>query len=138
MVSIIYYSMTGSTKKMALAMAEELGVKALNVKDVASLPGDGILLLGSGCYGDKPGEPMAKLIANNDFSGRQVALFGTSGAGAGKEVEAMAEALKQKGVEIVGSYHSAGRAFVVVNIGRPNKDELNAARKFAREMARIG
>ena len=138
MVSIIYYSMTGNTKKMAMAMAEELGVKALNVKDAASLPNDGILLIGSGCYGDKPGEPMAKFIANNDFGGRKVALFGTSGAGAGNEVAAMAEALKQKGAEVIGNYHSAGRAFVVANIGHPNKDELSAARKFAREMASIG
>ena len=27
MVSVIYYSMTGSTRKMAMAIAEELGVK---------------------------------------------------------------------------------------------------------------
>ncbi len=138
MVSVIYYSMTGNTKKLASAIADELGVKALNVKDVAAVPQDGILFIGSGSYGSKPGEDMARFIASNDFKGRKVALFGTSGSGNGNEVRAMADALKQKGAAVLGSYHSKGRAFVVVNIGHPNKGETAAARKFAAEMAKLG
>ena len=138
MVSVIYYSMTGNTKKMALAIGEEMGVKAASVKETAALPKDGLLFMGSGSYGDKPGEDMAKFIANNDFAGRRVALFGTSGAGAGKEVAAMAGALEHKGAVVVGSYHCKGKAFIVANIGHPNRDEMEDARKFAREMAKIG
>lgn len=138
MVSVLYYSMTGSTKKMALAIAEELGVEAMDVKKLAAVPQDGVLFMGSGCYGDKPGEDMAKFIAAHGFTGRKVALFGTSGAGAGKEVEAMAGSLKNKGATVLGTYHSKGRAFVVVNIGHPNKDDLDGARKFATEMAKLG
>lgn len=138
MVSVIYYSMTGNTKKMAAAIADELGVEALDVKKAALTPKDGVLFLGSGCYGDKPGEEMAKYIANNDISGRSVALFGTSGAGAGKETEAMAEALKQKGANVLGSYYTKGKAFVVVNIGHPTREEMDGARRFAREMAALG
>ncbi len=137
MYHVIYYSMTGNTKKVASAIAEELGVKALSVKEAASLPKDGVLFIGSGCYGDKPGEDMAKFIANGDFAGRKVALFGTSSSGAGKEVSAMEEALKQKGAEVLGSYHCKGRAFAVVNIGHPSRDEMEGARQFTREMAKI-
>ena len=138
MVSVIYYSMTGNTKKMAMAIGEEMGVKAASVKEMAALSNDGLLFMGSGSYGDKPGEDMARFIANNDFTGRKVALFGTSGAGAGKEVAAMAEALKQKGAVVIGSYHCKGKAFIVVNIGHPNRDEMEDARIFAREMAKVG
>ncbi len=138
MASVLYYSMTGSTKKMASAIAEELGVEAIDVKKAASVPQDGVLFIGSGCSGDKPGEDMAKFIAARDFTGRKVALFGTSGAGAGKEVEAMAGSLKNKGATVLGTYHSKGRAFVLVNIGHPSKDDLEGARKFAREMAKLG
>jgi flavodoxin len=138
MIHVLYYSMTGNTKKMASAIAEELGAVATNVKSAPGVPDDGLLFIGSGCYGDKPGEDMAKFIAKSDFAGRKVALFGTSGAGAGKEVQAMAEALKQKGAIVLGSYYTKGKAFVVVNIGHPNKDEVEGARKFAREMARLG
>lgn len=138
MVSVLYYSMTGNTKKMATAIAEELGVKALNVKETVSVTQEGVLFIGSGCYGDKPGEEITKFIGRNDFSGRKVALFGTSGAGAGKEVQAMAEALKQKGAVVLGDYHTKGKAFIVVNIGHPGREDLEGARKFAREMAKLG
>jgi flavodoxin I len=123
---------------MASAIAGELGVEARDVKKAAVLPEDGILFIGSGCYGDRPGEDMAKFIANNDFAGRKVALFGTSGAGAGKEVQAMAEALKRKGAIVLGDYHTKGKAFVVVNIGRPGREDLDGVRKYAREMAKLG
>lgn len=135
---VIYYSMTGNTKKMATAIAEELGAVAKNVKTEATLPPDGLLFIGSGSYGSKPGEDLVKFIGKNDFAGRKVALFGTSGSGQGKEVESMAETLKSKGAVIVGSYYTKGKAFVVVNLGHPNKDDLDGARKFAREMVKNG
>jgi flavodoxin len=131
---VLYYSMTGNTKKMAMAIAGELGVEAKNVKTEATLPQDGLLFIGSGSYGSKPGEDLVKFIEKNDFSGRKVAVFGTSGSGDGKEVESMAALLKGKGAVVVGSYHTKGKAFVVVNMGRPNKDDLDGARKFAREI----
>src|SRR5512138_1120007 len=120
MSHVIYYSLTGNTKKLANAIAGELGIEAQNFKSLASVPGDGLLFIGSGSYGDKPAEDMAKFIAGNDFSSRKVALFGTSGSGQGKEVQAMAEALKQKGAIVIGSYHCMGKAFVVVNRGHPS------------------
>jgi flavodoxin I len=133
MSNVIYYSMTGHTQKMAEVIAEELGVAAASVKDVTGIPENGVMFLGSGCYGSKPGEDLQKFITNNDFTGRNVALFGTSGGGAGKEVESMAVLLKGKGAIVVGSYHTRGK-FVLLNLGHPNKDDLDGARKFAREI----
>lgn len=138
MTHVLYYSMTGNTRKIASAIAEELGIEAQSIKALAAVPQDGLLFIGSGNYGDKPSEDMAKFIEKYDFKDRMVALFGTSGKGAGLEVRAMEEALKQKGANVIGSYYSKGRSFVVVNIGHPGRDDLEGARKFAREMAKIG
>jgi flavodoxin I len=138
MIHVIYYSLTGNTKKMASAIAQELGVEAQHIKALARVPEDGLLFIGSGSYGDKPAEDMAKFIESNDFSGRKVALFGTSGKGAGLEVQGMKEALKQKGANVLGDYYCKGHSFVVVNIGHPGRDDLDGARKFAREMAKLG
>jgi len=135
---VLYYSMTGNTKKMATAIAGELGVEAQSIKAVTAVPPDGLLFIGSGSYGDKHGEDLAKLIEKSDFAGRKVALFGTSARGEGKEVQCMAEALKTKGANVIGSYYTKGKAFVVVNIGHPNRADLDGARKFAREMAALG
>jgi flavodoxin I len=135
MVSVIYYSMTGNTKKMANAIAEVFGVQAVSVKETTGVPKDGMIFLGSGCYGGKPGGDMQKYIENNDFKGRKVALFGTSGGGIGKETEAMAESLKQKGAGVLGSYDRTGSTFLLLNSGHPDKNDLDGARTFAREMA---
>ena len=81
---------------------------------------------------------MIKLIEKNDFSGRKVAVFGTSGGNAGMEVDLMVAALEHKGATVLGSYHCKGKAFMLFNQGRPNQEDLDGARKFAREMERLG
>ena len=134
MFEVIYYSMLRNTKKVAQAIAAELGVKAESVKVKQELDKDSFVFLGSGCYANKPGRKLRKFIAENDFKGRQVALFGTSGAGKGNEVKAMAELLKPKGALIKGSFYCQGRAFFFLNWGHPSKEELANAREFANEM----
>lgn len=137
-ISVFVDSRGGNTRKVADAIAEELGVTVGDI--TGSLPNDaGILFLGSGTYGGKPGEAMTRFIGSGNFSGRKVALFGTSGGagGAEKMTAVMADALKQKGAAIIGSYHCPGR-FLVMNWGRPNREDIDKAKKFAREMLKAG
>jgi flavodoxin I len=135
---VLYYSMTGNTKKLAEAIARELGVGAKSIKTVTAVPQDGVLFIGSGCYGGKPGDDLAKFIEANDFSGRQVAVFVTSGGGTGNEVKVMAEALKGKGASVRGSYYCAGKAWLFFSRGHPDAKDLEGAREFAREMVKNG
>jgi flavodoxin len=133
-ITVLVDSRGGNTRKMADAIAEELGTKAKDV--TASLTDDAkILFLGSGTYGGKPGEAMMKFIESGNLSGRKVAIFGTSAslAGGHKMISAMTDILMQKGAIILGSYHCKGK-FFLVNWGHPNKEDLDNARKFAREM----
>lgn len=132
--AVIVDSRGGNTRKVADAIAEELGVTVGDI--TAPLPDDvKILFLGSGTYGGKPGEALMKFIASGSFTGKKVALFGTSGGagGAQKMIAAMADALTEKGVPILGSYHCRGKMFLI-NWGHPDKDDLDNAKKFAREM----
>jgi flavodoxin I len=135
-IAVLVDSRGGNTRKVADAIADELGVKAGDV--TAPLPDDAkILFLGSGTYGGRPGEAMLKLIGSANFTGRKVALFGTAGGdgGAGKMIAVMTDALTQKGASILGSWHCRGR-MLVVNWGHPDKEDLENAKKFAREMLR--
>ena len=133
-VSVFVDSRGGNTRKVADAIAEVLGIKA---SDVTTSPPDDakILFLGSGTYGGKPGEAMMKFIGSGNFPGRKVAIFGTSGslAGAQKMIGVMTDILKQKGATVMGSYHCRGKTFLV-NWGHPNKEDLDNAKKFAKEM----
>ena len=136
MFEVVYYSISGNTKKVAEAIAGELGVKAENVKAKEWLTKGSFVFLGSGCYAGKPGKGLQEFIARNDFKGRQVALFGTSAFGGGDEVmRVMEELLKWEGALIRGSFHCKGR-LVLVNRGHPSDEELAKAREFAKEMKR--
>jgi flavodoxin len=136
-VSVLFDSRGGNTRKVADAIADELSIKAENV--TASFPDEKILFLGSGTYGGKPGEAMMKFIGTGNFSERKVAIFGTSAslAGGQKMITALTDILMQKGAVILGSYHCKGK-FLFVNWGHPNNEDLNNAKKFAREMLNKG
>jgi flavodoxin len=133
-VSVIVDSRGGNTRKVADAIAEEMGITAKNV--TPGLTDDAkLLFLGSGTYGGKPGEKMMKYIGTGDFSGRRVALFGTSAslAGGQKMITVMTDALTKKGATIAGAYHCKGK-MLVINRGHPNSEDLENAKKFARMM----
>ena len=136
MIEVIYYSMTGNTKKLAEAIAAELGVVAEEAKAKGRLAEDSLVFLGAGKYGPLRGWGLKRFIDKNDFQGRKVALFGTSGNGTGEEVRILEELVAAKGAEIAGSFFCRGEFLFLVNRKRPASDDLDKARRFAREMAR--
>jgi flavodoxin len=133
-IVVLVDSRGGNTRKVADAIAEELGV---TVGDLATPLPDEVktLFLGSGTYGGKPGDTMKEFIAFNEFSGRRGALFGTSGGpgGAEKMIDAMAGELTKKGATVLGRYHCRGK-FLFTNRSHPDGKDLENAKKFAREM----
>ena len=134
-IAVIVFSRGGNTRKIADAIAAELGVPVQDTN--APLPdGARLVFLGSGTYGGKPGEPMAKFIESGNFSGCRIALFGTSGGpeGAKHMMGEMREALLGKGATVIGDFSCRGK-FLFTNRGHPNDEDLANARKFAREMA---
>ncbi|MDD4876085.1 MAG: flavodoxin family protein [Dehalococcoidales bacterium] len=134
MFEVIYYSMTGNTKKVAEVIAEELNATAENVKGKKELGKDSFVLLGSGCYGGRPWRELQKFILNNDFKGKKVALFGTSANGSGDEVKAMEELLKPTGAIIMGKFSCKGKYFFFFNRKYPSEKNLSDAREFAKKM----
>ena len=134
MFEVIYYSLTGNTKKVAEAIATELDVVAEDVKTTDKLAEDSFVFLGAGLYGPLRGWGFRRFIDRNDFRGRKVALFGTSGEGKGKEVGALEEAVAAKGGEVAGIFFCRGR-FLFLKRDHPTTKDLGNARRFAREVA---
>ena len=134
MYDVIYYSRGGNTKKIAEAIAAEVGVTAKDVKSAEGIKGDQVIFLGTGCYGSKPGDDMVKFIEKTDFKGKKIALFSTSGGASGKELDVLAEALNRKGASIKGTLLIKGKMFVIFNRGKPDEADKQRARQFAREM----
>jgi flavodoxin I len=138
MYDVIYFSRAGSTRRLATAIADELGVKARHLRSVPSLPEAADVFLGSGLYFMRPPRLVREFIRNNDFRGRKIALFGTSSSGIGIEVLWMAWLLKRKGAIISGKYHCPGQfflrcagRFLYFRKGRPASRDLEKAKRFA-------
>jgi flavodoxin len=132
MFEVIYCSKTGNTKKVAESIAGELGVKAEDVISKKSLGKSSAVFLGSGNYGGKPGKELTDFIEKNNFKGRCVFVFGTSGSGKGVEVKALAEMLRNKGAKVEDHFFCRGAFIVMFSFGHPNGKDLEKARMFAR------
>ena len=134
MFEVVYFSATGNTRKVAEAIADELGVEAKNIKTVDTVAQDAFIFLGSGYYGAVLVKPIADFIERNRLQGRKIALFGTSGFGWEKELSIMEKQISNKGVGVVGRFNCFGR-FSAVKIGHPTSEELDQAKTFARRIA---
>jgi flavodoxin len=135
MFEVVYYSLTGNTRKVADAIAVELGVEAKNIRSVDTVAQDAFIFLGSGYYGAVLVKDIADFIDRNRLQGRKVALFGTSGFGWERELSLMEKQISSKGVEVIGRFNCFGR-FAAVKRGHPTPEELDQAKSFARTIAK--
>lgn len=140
MFEVVYYPVCGSglckgIRKVAGAIAVELGVKAEDTQTKKKLTDGSLVFLGTGCFTSRKRDVLLEYINANDFNGREVALFGTSGGGKGDEVRVIEEALQPAGVLVVGRFYCRGHASMLLR-QHPNKKELASAREFAAKMRR--
>ena len=141
MFEVAYYAKCGNakdvcqtTKGLAEVIASELGVKTEDIEVRSNLTKGTFVFLGCSCYGGRPGGKLSEFIAENDFQGRQVALFGTSLIGRSKKMERVEELLKPAGALIRGSFFCERKALPLLHRGRLSKEELTNAREFANQM----
>ena len=128
-VAVVYSSMSGNTKKVANAMANELGTEAKPINEEPDLEGIDLLFIGSGCYGGKLKGETVKFLENlKDI--KKTAVFGTY-MGQTRAIESMKKALEKKGVEVIDEWGCTGAFLYFMNRGRPNEKDLERARQFA-------
>ncbi|MFC2035921.1 flavodoxin family protein [Chloroflexota bacterium] len=133
MYEVIYLSKGRNTRKLAEIIAAEIGVSAEDVKAKNKLAKDSFALLGSGCYFPMPGRGFKKFINSNDFNGRKIALFGTSGGGKGDEVKALEKMVTAKGAKVMGKFYCKGK-FLFFSRKHPTSEDLQHAKNFAGEL----
>ena len=137
---VLYASLTGNTKKVARAMAEELNAPAVDVQrePVPDLTGVGLLVVGDGVYFGRPSRAMIRALQGlPPLPGVRAAVFGTYGAWP-QQRRKLERLLAAKGMEIIGQFFCPGvdALFYPLRVGRPSEGDLERARAFARELAR--
>jgi flavodoxin len=131
--AVRYYTQTGNTKRLAEAIADELGVEALPI----TTPVDGkadVLLLGNSYYAFTIAPEVRDFVSglNKDQIGK-IINFGTAAMmkSTFKKVRAVANTV---GIPVLDKeFHCKGE-FKGMNKGRPNEEDLKAAREFARNI----
>ena len=116
MIEVIYKSKKNN-KKIAKAIADELQVDAKNIKQVQDVKAD-ILFLGCPILGGNIPEQVTRFVAQLD-------------ANKDKNVKAQ---LKEKGIIYGPVFSCKGSAFIFKNFGHPDKKDIQAAKKFAKEV----
>ncbi|MBX4268233.1 flavodoxin family protein [Clostridium estertheticum] len=134
-IQIRYLSKSGNTKKVADAIAKEVGVAAETIEN--AVPGDtDILFLGGAMYWAGVDNKLKKFILGLDCSVKKVAIFSTTAVvkSAYPEIKKL---LMAKNIFVYDNeFHCKGE-FLKLHKGRPNADDLELAKQFARDITSI-
>ena len=136
MFEVVYCSRGGNTRKVAEAIANELGVSAKEIRTAGVVSREAFILLGSGNYGGKPVKEVVDFIEKNCHQGGKVAVFGTSAGDKGNEVAAIEKLLAKKGLTVSGGFHCPGKFLFFLRRGRPSEEDLKKAREWASATAK--
>ena len=130
--AVRYYTKTGNTKKLADAIAKVLGVEALPISTPIDEAVD-ILFLGNSYYAFSIDPEVIKFIdsLNKDMVGKIVnfgsaAMLNSTGKKVKKESDKVGISLDER------EFHCKGE-FKGLHKGRPNEEDLMAAKDFAKK-----
>ena len=131
--AVRYYTQTGNTKRLAEAIADELGVEALPITTPINGKAD-VLLLGNSYYAFTIAPEVRDFVAGlSQNNVGKIVNFGTAAMmnSTYNKVRAAADAV---GIPVLDrEFHCKGE-FKGMNKGRPNEEDLKAAREFARSI----
>jgi flavodoxin len=138
MNAVVYASKGGNTKKLAVAIADAIGVSALPAKDAGVFDKKvDILFLGASIYaGSISGSLRAFLNALTSENVSKVAVFG-SAAGDKSAVGEVKAILMPKGIDTLDEHFQCRGSFLLANRGKPNADDLANAADFAKRIVGV-
>jgi len=127
-----YYTKTGSTKKLAEAIAQEIGVKAKTVSEPIVDEVD-ILFLGSSVYAAGVDTEVKRFISTLDGKVKKVVAFSTA-AFLPSTYAQVKKLVNAQGIQVAEEeFHCRGE-FKILHKGKPNKDDILKAKDFARKI----
>ena len=131
--AVRYYTKTGNTKKLAEAVAKELGVEALPISSKIEEKVD-VLFLGNSYYAFSIDPEVRSFVVSLDKEKvGKIVNFGSAAMLNSTYKKVKAEADKVGIPMLEKEFHCKGE-FKGVHKGRPNNEDLKAAAAFARKV----
>jgi len=149
-ISIIYFSQTGNTRRVAEAMAEafrEAGHITRTTPLKKATPQDAItgdmLGIGSPCFASQAPTPIKVFLRSlPELNQKRAFVFATSGGAPGRVLSDLTRLLHRKRADVVGGFLTRGECHYPVPCivgrwpNRPNAGDLACARRFALAVAK--
>jgi len=145
---VAYYSESENTRKLADAVAAGAGTSAVRLEEVDPLALErfDLICIGTPVQAGRPARRVQQFISRMPrLPGRRCAAFCTMHAyGAERTLKRMQESLEAKGLVYLGGCSARGWSRLVGNFGprifnrgRPDREELERATAFGRELKRL-
>lgn len=132
-ITVAYRTMTGHSRKIAVAVAKALNVEAVDIKKQPEIGDSDMLFIVGGIYGGASNPDLVKFAESLDSSRIKRAALITSCASRKffqKEVRA---ALVARGIDVVTEEVVCWGNFLFYGLGHPNKTDFDAAINFAKK-----
>ena len=133
--AIRYFSREGSTKKLADAIAEELGIIAYDVNEPLVDPVD-VLFLGGAVYRNDLDFEFRSFIETLDSELVGEAVVFSISSGNKMPYDVVKTILDEKGIKLNEKTYFCKGKKLFMNAGHPDIDDLKAVKIFARGIAR--
>jgi flavodoxin len=131
-IAVTYFSKTGNTKKVADAIANAAGVKAIPASEYQAAPAD-LLFIGGAIYGGAIDPAFAAFLDTLDAQAiKSTALFCTY-MSSPKARDQMKAVLAAKGIPVAATFTCKGK-FLLFNRKHPSEADLGEAREFAAKL----
>lgn len=131
-IQVRYYTRSGNTEKLAMAIADAVSADAQSVEVSLTEKAD-ILFLGCSYYAFDVDEAVKKFILENKEKIGKIVCFGTS-AMLGSTKKQVKKVADEAGVPVADEEFHCYGSFGPMHKGRPNEKDKKAAIEFAKEM----
>lgn len=134
MNKVVYASKGGNTKKVAEAIAKEVGAPAVSVEQFDIGSGADILFIGASIYaGSIDGKLRVFLEGLKPELVKTAVVFSTS-AGKKNALQEIRSILEPQGINVSDDVFYCKGSFLFAHRGHPNEEDINSAEEFARNI----
>ena len=128
--AVIYYTKLGHSKKIAQAIAEELDVRAQDIRNSPQLDDIDRLYIVSGIYGGLSAPELLDYLKTVDPNQIKKAFLLTSSGGKTTPATNVRALLMERGIPVAEEEFTCQGAIFLFGMGHPNKADIQNAIQF--------
>ncbi len=132
--AIVYFSKTGHSKKIAKAMAQNINMEVMNIKENKKPENVDLLFVVGGIYGGQSMPEMINYIKSLSPTNAKKAVLMTSCTTKVTPQATVRTLLQENTIEVLEEEFICQGSFLFMGMGHPNKADFQSATDFARKV----